>query len=67
MIKIDSYISAEQVARYFDVSNSTVRNWERRGWLAPDHRTGGGHRRYKVSDVQLMVERWEKMEKKVIL
>ncbi|MGH2788830.1 MAG: MerR family transcriptional regulator [Actinomycetota bacterium] len=44
-------LSIGELARIMDVSTATIRSWEERyGWPRP-HRSSGGHRRYKESDV----------------
>jgi excisionase family DNA binding protein len=47
----DECMTAGQVAVMFDVSVEQVRHWSDDG-LLPFYRTEGGHRRYRLSDIQ---------------
>lgn len=49
------WLSLGDVAALLGVHPSTVRNWSDRGEL-PVHRTRGGHRRYRSSDVELWMK-----------
>jgi excisionase family DNA binding protein len=51
----DEWLSLSEVARLLGVHPSTVRNWSDRGHL-PAHRTQGGHRRYRRSEVDLWIQ-----------
>lgn len=53
--KTDEWLSLGQVAQMLGVHPSTVRNWSDQGEL-PVHRTHGGHRRYRRSDVELWLQ-----------
>lgn len=46
------WLSLSEVAKVLGVHPSTVRNWADQGQL-PVHRTKGGHRRFKRSEVEL--------------
>ncbi len=48
----DEWLSLSDVAEILGVHPSTVRNWSDQGVL-PVYRTGGGHRRYKRTEVEL--------------
>ena len=50
MLQPDSYLLTSDVARVFDVSGETVRQWERSGRL-PAARTTGGVRLFAGRDV----------------
>ncbi len=47
----DHYITVNETAQRLRVSATTVRNWAAEGKLA-EHRTSGGHRRFRASDVE---------------
>lgn len=49
------YISLKEAAEIIGVHPSTVRSWTDKGIL-PAHRTAGGHRRYRRTDVELWAE-----------
>lgn len=51
----EEWLSLGQVAQMLGVHPSTVRNWSDQGEL-PVHRTHGGHRRYRRSDVELWIQ-----------
>ncbi len=51
----DDWLSLSEAARLLGVHPSTVRQWSDKGAL-PVHRTQGGHRRYKRSEVELWAE-----------
>jgi excisionase family DNA binding protein len=42
------YISVGAAAEILGISVSTLRRWEKEGWLLPAYRTLGGHRRYDL-------------------
>jgi len=50
----EEWLSLSQVAEILGVHPGTVRNWSNDG-LLPVHRTQGGHRRYRRSEVELWV------------
>ena len=52
---MNEYISLKDAAKIIGVHPSTVRLWTDKGIL-PAHRTPGGHRRYKRTDVELWAE-----------
>ncbi len=54
-VALDEWLSLGDVAALLGVHPSTVRNWSDRGEL-PVHRTPGGHRRYRQSDVELWLQ-----------
>jgi len=54
----DTDLSTGQVARVFRVDVRTVQRWADDGRIAYT-KTEGGHRRYKVADVQALVEEME--------
>lgn len=55
MSERDDWLSLSEAAKLLGVHPSTVRQWSDKGAL-PVHRTQGGHRRYKRSEVELWVE-----------
>jgi excisionase family DNA binding protein len=52
---ISEWMNLSQVSRMLGVHPSTVRNWSNQGHL-PVHRTQGGHRRYRRSEVELWLQ-----------
>jgi excisionase family DNA binding protein len=57
---MDEWLSLSDAAKLLGVHPSTVRLWSDKGVL-PTHRTSGGHRRYRRSEVQL----WAKTAREV--
>jgi excisionase family DNA binding protein len=55
LVNKDGWLSLGEVAKMLGVHPSTVRNWSDQGDL-PVHRTRGGHRRYRQSDVELWIQ-----------
>ena len=51
----DEWLSLGDVANLLGVHPSTVRSWSDQGHL-PVHRTQGGHRRYKNSDIEMWLQ-----------
>ncbi len=49
------WLSLSEMARMLGVHPSTIRNWADKGGM-PVHRTRGGHRRFKRSEVELWME-----------
>lgn len=52
---LDPELSLEETSRLLGVCPATVRRYTNRGWLA-HHRTTGGQRRFRLSDVVKFVE-----------
>lgn len=52
---LDPELSLEESARLLGVCPATVRRYTNRGWLA-HHRTNGGQRRFRLSDIVKFVE-----------
>jgi len=52
---LDPELSLEETSRLLGVCPATVRRYTNRGWLA-HHRTSGGQRRFRLSDVVKFVE-----------
>ena len=52
---VEDWLSLSEVARKLGVHTSTVRSWSNQGHL-PAHRTQGGHRRFRRSDVDLWIQ-----------
>ncbi|HSI73916.1 MAG TPA: helix-turn-helix domain-containing protein [Fimbriimonas sp.] len=52
---LDPELSLEETSRLLGVCPATVRRYTNRGWLA-HHRTGGGQRRFRLSDVVKFVD-----------
>jgi hypothetical protein len=51
-------LTPSDVAREFNVSPTTVRRWDKRGWLKPTHLLPGSrHRRYSRADVEAFKKR----------
>jgi DNA-binding transcriptional MerR regulator len=48
-------ISISQAARRLHIATSTLRSWERRYGYPTPARTPGGHRRYRLDEVQQLV------------
>lgn len=63
-MNMENLINMEEASRYLNVSKETLRRWDREGKLKP-LKTPGGHRRYKLSDLEQMMqenlERWDKI------
>ena len=53
-MKKNRQISIGEAAEKLGVNKDTLRNWDENGKLTPV-RTAGGHRRYKLSDVEEML------------
>ena len=51
----DEWLSLSDAAKVLGVHPSTVRLWSDKGVL-PTHKTQGGHRRYKRSEISLWAE-----------
>lgn len=52
----DQMLKTSDVAALFEVSERTVSEWARRGYI-PSVRTPGGHRRYPAQEVKALLER----------
>lgn len=52
---LDPELSLEETSRLLGVCPATVRRYTNRGWLA-HHRTTGGQRRFRLSDIVKFVE-----------
>lgn len=52
---LDPELSLEDTSRLLGVCPATVRRYTNRGWLT-HHRTGGGQRRFRLSDIVRFVE-----------
>lgn len=52
----DKLVSIGQAARMLGVHSDTLRRWESEGKIQA-LRTRGGHRRYRVSDIQAILDR----------
>ena len=51
----EKLIHVTQVKEILGATLDTLKNWEKRGILKPI-RIGGGHRRYKESDIKKLIE-----------
>ena len=51
----DQWMSLSEAANLLGIHPSTVRNWSDQGTL-PVHRTKGGHRRYRKSEIDLWMQ-----------
>lgn len=52
---VDEWLSMGEISKFLGVHPSTVRNWTDQGKM-PVHRTRGGHRRFKRSEVDLWLQ-----------
>jgi excisionase family DNA binding protein len=52
---LDPELSLEETSRLLGVCPATVRRYTNRGWLT-HHRTGGGQRRFRLSDIVKFVD-----------
>lgn len=43
------FLSISKAAGYIAVSISTLHRWDKEGYLKPDFRSRGGHRRYDLA------------------
>ena len=59
----DALLTPGEVARLFGVDPKTVTRWARVGKLNP-LRTLGGHRRYRASEVNALLQRGERRERR---
>jgi len=55
----DDWLSLSAAAKMLGVHPSTVRLWSDKGML-PTHKTQGGHRRYKQSEISLWAESYKR-------
>jgi len=55
----DEWLSLSDAAKVLGVHPSTVRLWSDKGTL-PTHKTQGGHRRYKQSEISLWAESYKR-------
>lgn len=46
------YLKIGEFANKIGVTSTTLREWERRGWLIPHHRSPSGYRYYSEEQVQ---------------
>lgn len=46
------YYRISEFAKKIGVSSSTLRNWEKRGWLTPHHITPSGYRYYSQEQLE---------------
>jgi excisionase family DNA binding protein len=53
---LDPQLSLEETSRILGVCPATVRRYTNRGWLN-HHRTSGGQRRFKLSDIVMFVDK----------
>lgn len=51
----EDWLSLSEIARELGVHPSTIRNWSNKAQI-PFHRTQGGHRRFKRSEVELWLQ-----------
>ena len=51
-----------EFANKLGVSSSTLRNWEKRGWLKPHHVTPSGYRYYSEEQYEQFLKRKTKQE-----
>jgi excisionase family DNA binding protein len=48
---MDKFITIKEASVLIGVTTTTLRRWERDGFLESHHRTVGNHRRYKLNDI----------------
>ncbi len=59
--KPEPLLAPHEVAKLFRVDAKTVTRWAKKGWL-PCLVTPGGHRRYRLSDVEALLRRGDTRE-----
>jgi len=57
----DELLRPREVARMFGVRTTTIARWAREGKLTPLH-TPGGHRRYRLSELQPVLDGVERAQ-----
>lgn len=50
------YLKIGEFANKIGVTSTTLREWERRGWLSPHHRSPSGYRYYSEEQVKQVLE-----------
>lgn len=63
---MDRYMSIGEAAAYLGVSVTTLRRWEKSGYLISAHRTFGNHRRYSVEQCNKLLGLSDKNIQKTI-
>lgn len=57
---VEEYLTTGQAASVLGVSDWTIRQLDETGRLPAHHRTIGEHRRYKLSEIQKLLEELKK-------
>lgn len=52
---METYVKTGRAAEMLGVSTSTLRNWSDCGVLVPEIRSGGGHRRYSLRQLEKFI------------
>lgn len=52
---VQRFLKISEFADLVGVSCVTLRDWERRGWLSPHHRTPSGYRYYTEQQAELIL------------
>ena len=55
---MEELINPQNTARMLGVCVATLRNWEKNGKII-SVRTVGGHRRYRIDDIKLLIQKKE--------
>ena len=53
---MEKLLNLKKASQYLNVHKDTLRRWDREGKLTP-LKTPGGHRRYKLSDLDKFMQR----------
>jgi excisionase family DNA binding protein len=56
-LSLDGYLSIGEAAEILNVTNETLRNWDRSGKLKPVRHPVNGYRLYKRADLEALVGR----------
>jgi excisionase family DNA binding protein len=52
---MENYISIKEASLLIGITTTTLRRWEKENKFIANHRTFGGHRRYKLSEVLKLI------------
>ena len=64
---MDEILSIQKVSRMLGVTVKTLKIWDAENKLKSSFRTAGGHRRYKLSDIEEFIERTGKAHERVFI
>ena len=59
---MSNYLKISEFADRVGVTPVTVRNWEKRGWIEPHHRTPSGYRYYTKEQAEQIINGTLKFE-----